>query len=78
MEQKLWAVAFLLALLKVWSHLFHGETGGDETLGNQEGNSLNFTSSVKFITEPYLPVCASGKSCLHDNTGTCLSPVTGG
>ena len=56
MEQKLWTLAFVLALWKTRVSLFHGGTDGDGTLGSQEGNPLNFTSSIKSNTEPHPPV----------------------
>ena len=51
-EHKLWAVAFILALLKARLDFFHGRMDGAETLGNHEGNPLNSTSSVNHHRAP--------------------------
>ena len=76
MEQKLWTLAFVLALLKTRLGLVHGETDGDGTLRNQEGNPLNFTSSIKFTMKPHPPVRVSGNSFPCDTTRTHFSLAT--
>ena len=75
MEHKLWAIAFILALLKTRLYFFHGEIDGDGLLGSQEGNHLNFTSSIKFTMESHPPVCVSGNSSPRDTTKILLSMV---
>ena len=74
MKQKLWAMAFILALLKSKSDLFHGERDGDGTLGSQEENPLNFTSSIKFTTKHHPPTWVSRNSFPHDTERTPLLP----
>ena len=76
MERKLWAVALILALLKTRLDFFHSGNDGDGTLGSQEGNPLNFTSSMKFTTEPHPPVQDSENSLPHDTTRTCFPLIT--
>ena len=49
---------------------------GDETLGSQEGNPLNFTSSIKFTMEPHPPMGVSGSSFPPNTTRTRLAPIT--
>lgn len=41
MEQTLWVVAFMLALLRTRGDLSHGEMDGDGTWGSQEGTLLS-------------------------------------
>ena len=43
MEQKLWAVAFVLVLLKIRLEFLHGEMDADGAFGSQEADPLNFT-----------------------------------
>ena len=43
MEQKLWAVAFVLVLLKIRLEFLHGEMDADWAFGSQEADPLNFT-----------------------------------
>ena len=56
MEHKLWAMAFTLALLKPRLDFSHCKTDGDRTLGSQEGNPLNYTSSICHTVDSYLPM----------------------
>lgn len=51
MEQKLWSVALILALLKARLD-FHGET---DRAGTLEENPLNFTLSVQLSMKPHPP-----------------------
>ena len=53
LKKKLWTLAFVLALLKSRLDAFHGETDGDGTSGSREGNTLTFTSSIKFVMETH-------------------------
>ena len=76
MEHKLWTLAFVLALLKTQLDVFQGKTKGDGTLGSQEGDPLSFMSSIKFTTEPHLPIRVSGNSFSCDTTRTPLPPIT--
>ena len=73
MEQQLWALAFILAPLKIRLDLFHGGMDRDETLESQEGSPLNFPSSVKFTMEPHPPMRVSGNSFPCDTTQTCTT-----
>ena len=77
-EQKLWAVAFVLALLATRLHLFHGEVDGDGTLGSQDGSPLNFTQSINHTTEPHPPVWVSGNSFPRDTARTNFPLITHG
>ena len=54
MEQKLWSLALVLALLKIRLDFFHGRTDGDGISSvSQERNPLNFTPLVKLTMEPH-------------------------
>ena len=53
--------SFCLGLLRTRLDFSHDETDRDGTLGCQEGNPLNFTSSIKF-TEPHPSMWVSGNS----------------
>ena len=76
MEQKLWTLACALVLLSPRLNLFHCEMGRDGTLGSQEGNPVNFTSSVKFIKESHLPVWVSENSFPDDTTRSVFPLIT--
>ena len=77
MWQKLWTLALVLAWLKIRLNLFYGWTDRDETLESQEGNLLNFMSSINHTTEPPPPEGVSGSSFLHDPAKTHFSLTTG-
>lgn len=74
LEQKLWAVALIPALLKTKWDFFHGRLKGDGIL---KGNSLNITSSIKLSRITHPPVGASDslipvepqELCFHQQHG---------
>ena len=77
MGHKLWAVVFILALLKTRLDLLHDEVDRDGTLGSQDRNPLIFTSSVKFTTTKPRPVVwVSGNSFPCNTTRTHFLPIT--
>lgn len=71
-ERGLWAMVFILNLLKTRLGLFHGGTEGDGTWG---GNPLHFKSSVKLSTIPHPPGGASRNAFLsrHPKNSTSTS-----
>lgn len=72
MEQKLWAVALILALLKSLE-CFHGEMEGD---GNLKGNPLDFTPTTKLSMISHPPVGASGNAHSSSTLRTPLKLTT--
>lgn len=46
MKQQLWTLAFALALLRALLDFFHGEMDRNVALESQEGNPLNYISSI--------------------------------
>ena len=76
MKHKHWGEFCILALLKKSLDFFHGVVNGDGTLGNQEGNPLNCTSSGNHSTERHNPMQVSVNSFPLDTTRTSFPPVT--
>ena len=75
-EQKLWTLAFVLALLKTWLNFFHGETYRDRTLGRQEENLFNFVSSIKFTAKPHPLMWVSEDTSSGGTARTHFPPMT--
>lgn len=73
-EQKLWAMALILAVLKTKWVFFHGRMEGDGTL---ETKGLNSTER-KLSTAPHSPMGASGNIYSHDTPRSPLPPSIGG
>ena len=59
-------MAFILALLKTTLDILNGEMDRDGTLGSQEGNPLNCTSSINHTTVTHLPMWVSGNALSLD------------
>ena len=75
MEQRLRAVAFILALLKRRLDFFHCKTDRDGTLGSQEGNPSVYIAN-KLQHRPTSSREGLGNSFLLDITRTPLPPIT--
>lgn len=73
MEQTLWAVAFIPALLKTQLDFLHGERDWDGTV---EGIPLKLTSSAKLSMKPQPLVAASGHYFICGTLRTPLPSLT--
>lgn len=71
LEQRLWAVALTLALLKTRLDFFQGRMEEEGTLETQGSNSIQ-------ISITHSPVEVSENPCSHDITRSPLPLVTGG
>lgn len=78
--QKLWALAFVSALLNTWLDFFHGGIDSNGTLRTQEGHSFDFASStqINLTTKPHPPLWVPGNAFSRDIARTPLPPPTSG